>query len=62
MAMVKVEFEADNAAFEGVEGPMEVRRILRVVADKIDAGLTEGAILDINGNVVGSFEYMRSEA
>ena len=43
-----------NAAFEYPEG--EVARILRELADKIEAqGLTGGVLMDYNGNKVGEW-------
>lgn len=42
-----------NAAFADGNRPAEVARILREVADKIDAGRTDGVVIDINGNTVG---------
>ena len=35
--------------------PQEVARILRDAADKIEAGVKGGKLLDINGNTVGDF-------
>lgn len=47
-----------NAAFvdhpEGPEG--EVARILREIADKVEAGRTSIGAIDINGNSVGKVE------
>lgn len=37
----------------------EVDRLLREVADKVKVGYTHGAIIDFNGNTVGSFEFTR---
>jgi hypothetical protein len=53
----RLNINCDNAAFE--EFPAEeIARILRAVADRIDAGDsfdTYRNILDINGNIVGQF-------
>ncbi len=44
----------ENEAFSPDFSP-EVARILRRVADQVEAGITEGKTRDINGNTVGSF-------
>lgn len=55
-----LDFDMDNAAFEGDAAEGEVARILRNIAEKIEiAGLTEGAVYDINGNRVGAYEVIR---
>lgn len=52
---MKVEFKTDNAAFEDYkEG--EIARILCQIARKIEAGSTEGKVIDLNGNTVGEYE------
>jgi len=51
----KVEFETDNAAFEGYEKRYEIARILAVIAKKVVNGEEPGAVVDINGNTVGTF-------
>lgn len=62
----KVEFEmklhSSNAAFD--ENPSaETARILREIADDIEASVTycEGNVRDINGNTIGSFSFEVSE-
>ena len=35
----------------------EVRRILRDVAKKLEAGYDRGNVMDLNGNNVGSWKY-----
>lgn len=50
----KVSFKVDNAAFEGAP-EVEAARILREIADKIEAGQFSGAVMDVNGNKVGHF-------
>lgn len=52
---VKINFKTDNAAFD--DGPYEVVRIIREIADMIDGGAMSGTIHDINGNTVGKFQY-----
>lgn len=46
-----------NAAFhpEFGDGSDEVARILRDVADRVEAGDRTGVVRDINGNPVGTF-------
>ncbi len=58
-----LEIKTANAAFASPYTGDEVARILRVVADRILDGDTEGRTLDINGNGVGSFalEYVARE-
>lgn len=47
----------DNAAFDdGNEGRTEAARILRKVADRIEAGHHHQRLMDINGNHVGDME------
>lgn len=50
-----LQFNTDNAAFEGDNKPSEIARILRAVAFKVEAGETEGKARDINGNSVGAW-------
>lgn len=56
--MVKIKFKTDNAAFEGEGQNIEIARILRKLADKIETSnqLTYCPLMDINGNKVGEFE------
>ena len=50
-----IEDAAENAAFQ--EDPAaEYARILRKVADEIEAGRTYGVMHDYNGNRVGTWE------
>jgi len=59
--MLKIEFETDNAAFaEG--GVLEVARVLRSVADRVEGGEIEGPLTDSNGNRIGSWELNLHEA
>lgn len=56
----KLTIETDNAAFADADGPQELARILRELADKIDETnwLTipdAGRVHDINGNTVGGW-------
>ncbi len=54
--MLSLEINQDNAAFgeNGPDGDIETARILRAMADKVEAGCTDCPIMDINGNRVGS--------
>ena len=47
-------FSTDNAAFED-GAATETARILREIADRIEAGDMGGAARDANGNTVGVF-------
>lgn len=53
--MLKIEIETGNAAFED-DRNMELARILRQIAERLENGEDAGRVLDINGNKVGSFE------
>ena len=63
MSKFEVVFCTNNAAF--TDGSGEISRILRDIADRIDAdgiGKNEpGRIRDINGNRVGFFNYDDNE-
>ena len=55
--MFTLTFDTLNAAFDGDDdGATETARILRAVADSIDAGNRTGSARDPNGNRVGSFD------
>lgn len=51
----KMTVEMDNAAFEGAPAT-ELRRIMAVVSKKVGNGEDGGAVVDINGNKVGSWD------
>jgi hypothetical protein len=55
--LFKLKFETDNAAFgEDPEArEAEVVRILREIAEKLSAGISDGGCYDLNGNRVGEF-------
>ena len=61
--MMTIKFNTGLAAFcdpitgnEDLEWEaIECERILREIADKLECGIREGAILDINGNHVGAW-------
>jgi len=49
----------DNAAFEDGEGKPELARILRRLADKVEAGDEPPFLYDVNGNKVGKCEVTK---
>ena len=50
----------DNAAFRAYpEG--ELARMLREIAEKIEKGRVYGSVMDINGNIVGSWDITEEE-
>jgi len=55
MNTYQVRIKMDNAAFDGAEGPHEVARILRNLADRIvrHSDLENVGLTDINGHTVG---------
>lgn len=67
--MFRLEVKTGGAAFrdesrtdrhgESVLDPcaVEVRRILLDVSRKLDAGYTDGSVMDVNGNKVGHWSY-----
>lgn len=55
--MFRLEIQTDNAAFDMFNFEFEVARILRAAAHAFYNGEHQGALLDSNGNKVGSFEY-----
>jgi hypothetical protein len=54
----RVQFATTNSAFDGGDRPLEIARILRALADRIEAeGIAPSAVIqlrDINGNGVGN--------
>ena len=58
--MFKVEFTTGGSAFRDEDGydssNHEVRRILRVISEKLENGYTKDIIMDINGNKVGEWK------
>ena len=55
--MIQVKFATDSDAFSGDLLTEEAARILRAVADRLEAcgGLATGSLLDRNGNYVGTW-------
>lgn len=47
--------EMGNAAFDEAGQMAEAARILRGIADKLEAGADYGACIDANGNTVGKW-------
>jgi hypothetical protein len=54
--MIKIEISTSNQAFE-LDAQVEVARILRELADKIEQGEEPTRLRDLNGNSVGSVTY-----
>lgn len=50
--MFTLTFKTQNAAFDS---GVEVARILRTIAEKVDQDYSEGTVRDINGNTVGKW-------
>ena len=61
--MFKLEIETGGAAFRDEDGESldpnatEVLRILWDVICKLEAGYTDGSVIDVNGNKVGNWRY-----
>lgn len=57
----RLQFDTDNAAFEGEELGLEIARILYAIANDINqrsrADIVEGSARDINGNQVGTWSH-----
>ena len=58
--MFKLTINTDNAAFNEYERDRntETARILRVAAEVVSQGGTEGTVFDSNGNKVGKFSFV----
>lgn len=53
----QMEIETGNDAF--VNAPhMEVARMMRVAAERLNDGEQEGKCIDLNGNVVGQWGFL----
>lgn len=59
-----VEIECNNAAFGPPMGEPEIElaRILRDLAIRLEGGDVSGRLRDVNGNTVGSFGYTQFSA
>jgi hypothetical protein len=53
--MFSLKFDTDNAAFRDGDFSTEIARVVRTVAEKIEAGIIDGAVYDLNGNRIGEF-------
>lgn len=53
--MFRLRIETSNAAFADGDASAELARILRDIADKLEAGSTRGRAIDYNGNAVGDW-------
>lgn len=51
----KLEFACNNAAFDPAAPEIEMARILRAAAVKLERGTSTGIVKDFNGNKVGNF-------
>lgn len=58
MSYITLKFNTDNAAFDDENLAHESSRILREVADKIESLSDGGTIRDINGNDIGTFDFV----
>jgi len=56
--MIKIKIDTGNSAFDGDQRDYEIARILRQMADDIEECHAFGIIRDINGNIVGTVEYI----
>lgn len=59
--MFKLQIDTGNAAFDDGSLKLEVARILRDVADRLEVGAYVNKLRDINGNTVGSVELIIDE-
>lgn len=59
--MMIVKFKTENAAFDGGKLAIETARILCNIAARVEAGHTDGWVLDANGNRVGEWSLDLSE-
>lgn len=55
--MFTLSIKTGNDAFEGGAGRQEVARILRETAERVERGIAEGPVRDVNGNTVGGFVF-----
>ena len=56
--MFTLQFQTGGSAFRGGNEPLEVERILTVVASRVHAGHTDGNCVDSNGNTVGQWTLL----
>lgn len=55
--MFEIKFDTGNAAFDEYD-TYEIRRILKEVANSLE-WKNSGSVIDINGNKIGSWKYVR---
>lgn len=53
--MLRLAIKTENAAFSDGSREMELARILRRAAERIEDGDRTGTLMDTNGNAVGTF-------
>jgi len=53
--MLTVKIKTQNAAFDGDDKALELARLLREIAQRLEEGQTRGEVRDTNGNTVGAF-------
>lgn len=60
---LNLEVDCGNAAFgeDAQTTAYEVARILRVTAEKMEAGRMSGRCVDYNGNTVGTYELVEED-
>jgi hypothetical protein len=56
--MIKIEINTENAAFDETPN-IELARILREIADKVEAIEIPKNVRDINGNVCGTIKWSK---
>jgi hypothetical protein len=54
--MVTIQIETDGDAFQDGGLYFEAPRLLKLIAEKFSKGITEGTVMDINGNKTGYFK------
>ena len=62
MAHFEMKISCNNAAFEDAGTAQETARILREIADKLEAGQATGLFQnakDFNGNIVGTYKLVQ---
>ena len=53
----RIDIGTGNAAFK--DDPGELGRILRDIANRVDRGEKSGKVPDVNGNMVGRFDFLQ---
>lgn len=57
--MFEIKFSTGNAAFDYGEDRSEIIRILNNIQESIEYGRSEGSVIDINGNKIGFWKYVK---